>query len=77
MKVCLGHVCNSGCCGDVHNTACYSGTPKESGNEARANASQLGSCNYFVGSCGPTHPSHPMTSSTTSPSRYGPLNFDC
>ena len=24
------------------------------------------SCNYFVGSCRPTHPSHPMISSTTS-----------
>ena len=23
-------------------------------------------CNYFVGSCGPTHPSHPMTSSIPS-----------
>ena len=32
-------------------------------------------CNYFVGSCGPTHPSYPMTSSTTSASRYGPLKF--
>ena len=44
---------------------------------AWANASQLGSCtcNYSVGSCGPTHPSHPMTSSTTSASRYGPINF--
>ena len=42
---------------------------------AWANASQLKSCNYFVGSCGPTHPSHPMISSTTSASRYGPLKF--
>ena len=33
-------------------------------------------CNYFVGSCSrPTHPSHPMTSFTTSASRYGPLKF--
>ena len=38
--------------------------------DAWANASQLGSCYYFVGSCGPTHPSHPMISSTTSASRY-------
>ena len=38
------------------------------------NASQLGSCNYFVGNCGPTHPSHPVISSTTSASRYGPLS---
>ena len=30
---------------------------------------------YFVGSCGPTHPSHPVTTSTTSASRYGPLKF--
>ena len=29
-------------------------------------------CNYYVGSytCGPTHPSHPMISSTTSVMRY-------
>ena len=39
------------------------------------NASQLGSCDYFVGSCGPTHPSHPMASSTTSALRYGPFTF--
>ena len=32
------------------------------------------SCNYFVGSCGPTHPSHHMIS-TTSASRYGPLRI--
>ena len=35
---------------------------------------QLESCNCFVGSCGPTHHSHPMIS-TTSASRYGPLKF--
>ena len=28
-----------------------------------------------LGSCGPTHPSHPMISSTTSALRYGPLMF--
>ena len=34
------------------------------------NTSQL---DYFVGSCGPTHPSHPMISSTTLVLRYGLL----
>ena len=42
---------------------------------AWANVSQLGSCDYFVGSFGPTHPSHLVTYSTTSASRYGPLKF--
>ena len=32
-------------------------------------------CTYFVGSCRPTHLSHPMTSSTTSSSKYGPSKF--
>ena len=36
------------------------------------NATQLGSCNYFVGCCKSTHPSHPMISPPTSALRYGP-----
>ena len=36
---------------------------------------QLGLCNCFVGCHGPTHPSRPTISSTTSALRYGPLKF--
>ena len=41
----------------------------------RANASQLRSCNKFVGYCGSTHPSHPWPPLPLQLQRYGPLKF--
>ena len=40
-----------------------------------SNAPQLRTCNYFVGSCGPTHFGYLMNTSTTLASRYGSSNL--